>query len=121
MFSLSTEVVYDILKILHREAEALVTLANEQGLVLRSEPGIPTFISNHRTSGQTTVDLQWMIPKFYDWATVCCTDVNSEDCHFFDHRAIITEIDLPSNPLHKVSAKPYQTGARRTGTTTVLS
>lgn len=72
---------------------------NDQGLLLRSEPGIPTFISNHRHTGQTTVDLQLMSPSGYKWATVCKTDVEFEHSHFSDHRAIITELDLPDNPL----------------------
>lgn len=70
---------------------------NDQGLLLRSEPGIPTFISNHRHAGQTTVDLQWMSPSGYEWATVYKTDVEFEHSYFSDHRAIITELDLPDN------------------------
>lgn len=51
---------------IHREADDLVNLMNEAGLILRSEPGIPTFISNHARAGETTVDLQWMTPECYN-------------------------------------------------------
>lgn len=45
------------------------------------------------------MDLQWMNPACYDWATVCKTDSSFEHSHFSDHLAIITELDLPSKPL----------------------
>lgn len=77
----------------HREAEDLLTIMNNNGLLLRSEPRIPTFISNHQRGSQTTVDLQGGPPDCYDWATICRTDVAFEHSHFSDPRAIITEID----------------------------
>lgn len=89
----------------HREADVLVCLANENGLILRAEPGVPTIISNHKHSGQKTVDLQWMTPKCYDWATLCRTDVNFEELHLSGNRAIITELNLPSSQLHEITAK----------------
>lgn len=55
----------------HREAEDLMSLMNNAGLLLRSERGVPTYISNQTRNRQNTVDLQWLLPDCYDWATVC--------------------------------------------------
>lgn len=89
----------------HHEAEDLVTLMNKAGLMLRLEAGVPTSISNHARTGETMVDLQWASPECYDWATVCKIDTSSEQSHFSDHLAIVTELDLPSNPLLQVQPK----------------
>lgn len=72
---------------------------NDAGLLLQSEVGTPTFVPHQTRSGSTTVDLQWMSPACYNWATVCKTDSSFEQSHFSDHLAIITELDLPSRPL----------------------
>lgn len=74
----------------HRECEDLITRMNEAGLLLRSEPGVPTYISNHARAGETTVGLQWTSPGCYDWAMVCKTDESFKQSHFSDHLAIVT-------------------------------
>lgn len=73
--------------------------------MLRSETGVPTCNSNHARAGETTVDLQWTSPDCYDWATICKTDTSFEHAHFSDHLAIITKLDLPSNPLSLIQPK----------------
>lgn len=82
----------------HRESEELVNLMHEAGLLLSSETGIPTFISNQARAGETTVDLQWMSLECYDWATVCKTDTSFECFHLSDHLAITTKLNLPAGP-----------------------
>lgn len=84
---------------MHREAKSLIGIMNAANLILRPEVGVPTFIPNQARSSPTTADLQWLSPECYDWATVCKTDSDFTHSHFSDHTAIITELDLLSNPL----------------------
>lgn len=83
----------------HREANDLLQLTAQHGLLLRSEPGVPTHFSNNRQGSETTIDLQWHSPACYDWATVCSTDTTLTHSHFSDHAAIITEISIPDPDL----------------------
>lgn len=83
----------------HRESEDIINLMNKAGLLLRSKPGVPTFISNHARQGETTVNLQWMSLECYDWATVFRTDTSFECAHFSDHLALTIKLDLPASPL----------------------
>lgn len=85
----------------HREVEVLIALMNKAGLLLRSEPGIPTFMSNQSHNCQTTVDLQCHSTECHDWATVCRTEKDFDHSHFSDHAAITTK-DLPTNPLTNI-------------------
>lgn len=73
--------------------------------MLRSEAGVPTFVSNQARAGETTVDLQWASPECYDWATVCKTNTTFEQSHCSDHLTIVTELDLPSDPLSQGQPK----------------
>jgi exonuclease III len=73
---------------------------NEAGLLLRSEKGIPTYISNQAQNRQTTVDLQWLSPECYNWATICRIDTDLKRSHFSDHVAIITELVSNRDILH---------------------
>ncbi|EGG08976.1 uncharacterized protein MELLADRAFT_61521 [Melampsora larici-populina 98AG31] len=90
----------------HRESEDLISIMNTAGLLLRSKAGVPTFTSNNAQGSQTTVDLQWTSPECYDWATTCVTDTQFKHSHFSDHMAILTELDLPANPLENFKPKP---------------
>lgn len=84
----------------HQEAHDLLQLTAQHGLLLRSEPGIPTHYSNNRQGSETTIDLQWHSPVCYDWATVCTTDTTLAHSHFSIHAAIVTEITLPDPNLN---------------------
>lgn len=79
----------------HREAHDLIQLMTDHGLLLRSEPGVPTHFSNNRQGSETTIDLQWHSPACYEWATVCKTETTLTHSHFSDHAAIITELSIP--------------------------
>lgn len=84
----------------HREAHDLIQLMSDHGLLLRSEPGVPTHFSNNRQGSKTTIDLQWHSPACYEWATVCMTDSSLTHSHFSDHAAIITELTVTDPDLN---------------------
>lgn len=84
----------------HREAHELLQLTAQYGLLLRSEPGIPTHYSNNRQGSETTIDLQWHSPACYEWANVCTTDSSLTHSHVSDHAAIITKLTLPYPELN---------------------
>lgn len=99
----------------HRESHDLIQLMSDHGLLLRSEPGIPTHFSNNRQGSETTIDLQWLSPACYEWATRCVTDSTLTHSHFSDHAAIITELTIPEPDYEVAPPAAATTGQKQTG------
>lgn len=80
----------------HPTSSLLLEIAAENQLLLRSEPGIPTFIPNSTRKTKTTIDLQWMNDQADDLTLSCVTDTSLAFSHTSDHAAIKTTLLLPS-------------------------
>ncbi|KAH9812102.1 hypothetical protein DFH28DRAFT_899853 [Melampsora americana] len=90
----------------HQEADRLISLMKTAGLLLWLEAGVLTFTSSNTQGSQKTVDLQWLSPDCYNWATVCKSYTGFEHSHFSDYMAIVMELDLSASPLDGYTPRP---------------